>query len=231
MNMSKTSLANLFFLLLVPFPCLSAKPTCTVEISVNRLDCAEAPEDVLQDALKGAAELLRTNCGLVLRVKKGETIEGRPEWCALPWDFKARLRACEAFTYPVRRKEPWRLSLFLVPRTQDSMLSWTQVKDDPPLGPCGPAIGLRERANYGSVFFTDLCWEAIRQHDLGPQASERPWRKILLAHEIVHALTQRNHPTGQRDGNLMADGLAKMGTAISEEQCECMRKSVYVKKR
>ena len=52
----------------------------------------------------------------------------------------------------------------------------------------------------------------------------------LLAHELVHALTQKGHPTRQKVGNILADQTADIGSNITKDQCACMLQSPWVRK-
>jgi hypothetical protein len=227
------------FLSLLPLSVLSVTPAkppvpvYTVELSVYRLDCSQATDRSVKEAVKGAGELLWKKCGVRLKSGRIRALAARPGWCSLPYDEKERLRVCDEMALLPRRKEPGRLTLFLVPKTQDSRLSWTQVEEvrgGPRKTGCAADLDPVDLVRFGSLFFTDLAWETIRAHDQGSEGLDRPWFKVLLAHEIVHALAQVRHPTRRRDNNLMADRLADMGTDIDPDQCACLKKSPYVKK-
>jgi hypothetical protein len=205
---------------------LGAAPAAdrAIELGVWQLDCSTTQEARLREAVAAASDLLTRRCGVALRLAHLSPLAALPEWCDLPRDRRARLRVEDEFSRRARGQEPQALSLFVLPGTQDGRLSWAEV--DLAGRPCGVAA---DPARSGALFLTDMAFTAIRQHDEDPRNADRPWAAALLAHEVFHAATHARHPTRERPGNLMADGLNNIGVELRPAQCDCLRQSAYVR--
>jgi hypothetical protein len=79
---------------------------------------------------------------------------------------------------------------------------------------CGSPRDPARLAEIGSVFITDFGLSA-----------DADYASLLLAHEIAHELTMKQHPTHAPRGSLLADHAADMGPHIPDEDCACMRQS------
>lgn len=198
-----------------------------IELGAWQLSCSHAKPDAIRAAVADADALLRRRCGVGLRLAHLSPLPSLDAWCDLPPKRRGRLAVEDEFTRGPRGSEPRALSLFIVRGTQDGRMSWAEVPKR--ARPCLQGADEPALAGLGCVYMTDLAFDAIDAHDADRRNAGRPWRAALLAHEVVHAATGERHPTGRPAGNLMADALGDIGTALDAEQCACLRRSPFVK--
>ena len=108
------------------------------------------------------------------------------------------------------------LSLFILPTAPQARYAFSVIDTAPGAGCGSPGPG--GLADSGSLFLTDFGLD-----------EGAGFGSLLLAHEIAHELTMRGHPTGGPRGSLLADHPADFGPAISPEDCDCMRRSPFLK--
>lgn len=184
--------------------------------------CSQVQREDVTDALKQASRLLSRRCRIRLRLVDWVTLPIRDGLCQLPGEPGARRQALDRRAAALKRADPSALALFLLPTDEDSRISWSLV-DRSRASACDSPQEARFLARFGSIFFTDLSWGS--KPAVGGYA--RP--ALLLAHEALHSLTQRGHPSGAPRGAVMADHVADIGTGIDPDWCACAAQSPYLK--
>lgn len=175
-------------------------------------------------AVSGASQLLEDRCRLRLLWQGVESLPLESPWCHLPMAADERSRALQELAAKAKGRHRQDLALFLLPSRADDRLSWTLVDASRYAG-CDSPQDTRFLARFGNIFFTDLTWMqgAPKAGEPGPSLAS-----LLVAHEVLHALTQRAHPTGAPRGSVLADHVADIGPAIDDGLCACARQSPYV---
>ena len=175
-------------------------------------------------AVSGASQLLEERCHLRLLWQGVEGLPLESPWCHLPMAMDERSKALQSLAARAKGRHRQELALYLLPSRADERLSWTIV-DASRLSGCDSPQDTRFLARFGNIFFTDLTWMqgAPKATDTGPSLAS-----LLVAHEVLHALTQRAHPTGAPRGSVLADHVADIGPLIDDELCACARQSPYV---
>ena len=208
------------FLLLA---CLAAGRAASAEslvLDAWQLDCSQAQEGSIRAAVMGAALILEP-CHISLKLGNFQALPGGAA-CSLPQAASERAPILAALSRKARHANPRGLSLFILPlqlsSSGDSRYSFSIIEKFKGQARCGdPEPRFLER--YGSIFMTDFALD-------GPDPA---FTAMLLAHEVMHELSQRRHPSHAPRGTLLADHLADMGTKISPSDCACMRLSPYLK--
>ena len=107
-------------------------------------------------------------------------------------------------------------------------MAWAHY-DVKALESCIEPLREEDQVLLGSVFLTREAFLISEFEDnKGSYYSEYPRSAVLLAHELVHALSQKGHPSGEKPGNLMADYVSDIGEKILPEQCACILQSPWV---
>lgn len=179
-------------------------------------------QDVMQ-AVSGASQLLEERCRLRLLWQGVESLPLESAWCHLPIEASERSKALKDLAARAKGRHRQDLGLYLLPTRADERLSWAIV-DASRMAACNSPQDPRFLSRFGHLFFTDLTWMqgAPRAGQNGPSQAA-----LLVAHEVLHALTQRAHPTGAERGSVLADHVADIGPAIDDELCACARQSPY----
>jgi hypothetical protein len=193
-------------------------------VHVFQAACSQAPRHEAEQALAQASALLEQGCGIKLSVTAWTQLplEG---WCHLPADKRTRRLALKRLAASAKAAAPSELAFFLLPSSVDERLSWALVDVSLRSG-CDSPQEARYLKNFGTAFFTDMAWasgEARRGQVPSPAA-------LLVAHEVMHALSQRSHPTGAPRGEVLADHTADIGAKVPGELCECAKRSPYLTK-
>ena len=215
-----------FFLASAPASGASAQgpaPLMEVKLRVYQAQCSSAQPSEVAAAIEGARALLEERCALRLLVQEGRSLGLQSEWCQLPIETQARTKALQRLSAQAKGQHARELALFLLPTSVDTRLSWAYV-DNSLRSNCDSPQEPRFFGRFGSLFVTDLSWD-LSAPAAGAAAPTMP--SLLLAHEVLHALTQRGHPTGAPRGSVMADHYSDMGPAIEEGWCACARRSPY----
>lgn len=191
-------------------------------VHVFQAACSQARRDEVEQAITRASALLQQGCAVSLSLSAWTELplEG---WCHLPVDARQRRRDLHALASAAKAPAPRELAFFLLPSSADDRLSWALV-DVSLRSACDSPQEARYLKDFGSAFYTDLAWmagEARRGQDPSPAA-------LLVAHEVLHALSMRGHPSGAKPGTLMADHLADMGPRVPLGWGDCARQSPYL---
>jgi hypothetical protein len=185
--------------------------------------CSQLDADSVLEAVAGASALLEAHCGVALSVTAWVPLPLDSGWCHLPAAPADRGVALRALAQAAKKAHPRDLALFLLPSDADPRISWALV-DDSLRSACDSPQEARFLDRFGCFFFTDLSWGYA-----GSSAGPGPSRAALLvAHEVLHSLTQRGHPTGAAPGFVMADHVADLGPQISDDWCACAQQSPYL---
>jgi hypothetical protein len=216
----------LLFLGLATGATAASSPLLQADVDLFRPACSQADLDEVRAAVLGASALLQSRCQLRLKLTGLRLLPQDSDWCHLPAGPKERSLRLQALVQRQKMAQPRRLGLFLLPTGTDERLSWAIVDQSPRSG-CDSPQEARFLPRFGSFFFTDLTWmqSQARRDETGPSRSA-----LLVAHEVLHALTQRGHPTGVADGGVMTDHVAAMGPRIDDDWCACARRSPFVRK-
>lgn len=203
---------------------LPAAPRLQARVHIFHPACSHSrPVDVAR-ALSQASQVLERRCGISLSLTASTNLKVGTPWCRLPAGPAERSRLLQALAAQAKHEDPRCLAFFLLPSAADQRLSWAVVDVSEPQG-CGAPREPRFLARFGSAFFTD---QAFLGDD--PKAATGA-SAIVMAHEALHCLTQRSHPTGEPRGSLMADHLTDMGQDLDEDWCACARQSPYLEPR
>lgn len=186
---------------------LGAAPSFEARVTVFQSGCSDTDRGQVEKHLRDASAILQKGCGLSLTLTA---------WTALPTSHAFCHAAPQREAAALKTADPQALALFLLPTRADLRLSWAVI-DVSAASACDSPQEPRFLKRFGALFFTDIAW------------TQRP--ALLLAHEVLHALTQRGHPNGAPYGHVMADHLADMGPQISQDWCACARQSPYLRKR
>jgi hypothetical protein len=203
---------------------LSASPAVKLaHLSVFQPACSQVDPGDVQTAVAGASALLEAHCGISLSLTAWTKLPIDSPWCHLPAAPADRGVALRALAQAAKKAHPRDLALFLLPSDADPRISWALV-DDSLRSACNSPQEARFLDRFGCFFFTDLSW-AYAGSSAGPGPSRAA---LLVAHEVLHSLTQRGHPTGTAPGSVMADHVADLGPQISEDWCACAQQSPYL---
>lgn len=191
-------------------------------VHVFQAACSQAPRHEAEQALAQASAVLEQGCGIKLSVTAWTQLplEG---WCHLPEGKRQRRLALKRLAAGAKAAAPSELAFFLLPSSADERLSWALV-DVSLRSACDSPQDPRYLKDFGTAFFTDLAWlsgDARRGETPSPAA-------LLVAHEVMHALSNKSHPTGAARGEVLADHLADIGARIPAELCQCAKKSPYL---
>jgi hypothetical protein len=196
----------------------------TARITVFQPGCSQVLRAEVEDAVEGASRLLAQGCGIGLGLTAWARLPLGHALCALPAEPGARSKALQAASRRLKAAAPRSLALILLPTDADPRLSWALV-DRSRRSACDSPQEPRFLPRFGSLYFTDLSWGLPRREDGLSQGA------LLLAHEVLHALTHRSHPSGAPHGHVMADHVAAMGQTVDEDWCACARMSPYLRAR
>lgn len=198
-----------------------AAPELESHLRLYRPECSSADLPDVEAAIHGASALLKSCCQLSLRYEGHQSLPLDSQWCHLPDSPLESSKALQQLAAQAKARHPRELALFLLPSSADRRLSWALV-DTSLRSACDSPQERRFLARFGSFFFTDLTW---MQAANGKEPSRAA---LLVAHEVLHSLTQRGHPTGVEPGSVMADHVADLGPKITADWCDCARRSPYV---
>jgi hypothetical protein len=214
------------------FLCLAAisAPAATAnlpsaQVRIFKPACSSTDVSDVAQALGEASALLEARCHLRLHLEGVVSLPEVSDWCHLPPDPAGRALALRRLAADAKTPHPRELALFLLPSDADPRLSWALV-DASRRSACDSPQERRFLARFGSFFFTDETWMAsldFREEGGSSRAA------LLVAHEVLHCLTQRGHPTGVGPGSVMADHVADLGTKIGDDWCACALQSPYLK--
>jgi hypothetical protein len=199
------------------------RPLLEARIHVFQPACSRSRLSDVQTALTDASRRLQAACGIRLRLGSVHSLPANSPWCILPARAADRSARLKILAQEAKRAEPASLALFLLPSGTDMRYSWALVDQSAARG-CDSPQEARFLDRLGSLFFTDLCFS------LGPGFDGTPRPGLLVAHEVLHALTQRGHPSGAPRGALMADHIADLGPTLTPDWCACARRSPYVQR-
>ena len=199
----------------------AAAPELEAKLRLYKPDCSSADIPDVEAAIHGASALLKSCCQLSLRYEGHQSLPLDSQWCHLPDSPVESSKALQALAAQAKAHHPRELALFLLPSSADQRLSWALV-DTSLRSACDSPQERRFLARFGNIFFTDLTWMQAAD---GKEPSRAA---LLVAHEVLHSLTQRGHPTGTEPGSVMADHVAGLGPKIGEDWCACARRSPYV---
>jgi hypothetical protein len=202
----------------------SAGPTLQARVTIFQAGCSQVLRADVEDAVAAASRLLTQGCGIGLSLTAWTRLPLSHALCALPGEPGARSKALQAASARLKAAAPRSLALILLPTDADPRLSWALV-DRSRRSACDSPQEPRFLPRFGSLFFTDLSWGLQAREDGLSQGA------LLLAHEVLHALTHRGHPSGAAHGHVMADHVAAMGPKVDEDWCECARMSPYLRAR
>jgi hypothetical protein len=209
-----------------PLSALEKPPLLEAELDLFQPICSSTDLDEVRAAVQSASDLLQSRCQLRLKLRTARTLPLDSEWCHWPDVPAERQQRFQALAREAKAAHPRRLGLFLLPSGADQRLSWALVDESLRSG-CDSPQEARFLPRFGSFFFTDLTWMLAKPApgETGPSKAA-----LLVAHEALHALTQRTHPSGATRGSVMADRLVDMGPAIADDWCACARRSPYARK-
>lgn len=194
----------------------------TARVHVYRPACSQAQPEAVAQALSQAAALLAP-CGFSLSLTAWTELPFEHGFCHPVGGRAAQRSALKALATAAKRDDPRALALFLLPAGDDERLSWATV-DVSLASACDSPQEARFLDRFGQCFISDLAWaQTLTQAKDGPTAPA-----YLLAHEVLHALSQRGHPSHAPRGSILADHLSDFGPAVAPELCACARKSPYV---
>ena len=214
----------LLVFLTLPLWSEAVQPLLQAKLGIYQALCSNADPGQVRDAVHAASHLLERHCGIRLQALAFKNFPLGSRWCHLPTDSAERSQLLQKLAAEAKMQHPRQLSLFLVPSATDRRLSWAIV-DLSLQADCNSPQEARFLARFGSFFFTDLAWTLAKPNTAGPLQPS-----YLIAHEVLHALTQRRHPTLAARGNVMADHLTDMGPTIEADWCDCARRSPYLRK-
>lgn len=200
-------------------------PTLQARVRVFQAYSSQTDPETLAAALDQASALLTGSCGLGLSLTAITRLPLDSPWSRLPPGREARSRALKRLAAQAKAPDPGALALFVLPSSADERLSWALV-DVSPQSACDSPQEARFLDRFGSLFLTDLSFDLPRDREAPPPGPAA----LLLAHELLHSLTQRGHPSHAPRGSVMADHWADMGPAIAQDWCDCARRSPYAQK-
>lgn len=213
------------FLGLPPAPARAqARKALQAQIRIFKPECSSTDTVDVAQAIRDASALLQQRCGLRLRLVGEQSLPVASDWCHLPASPGERAALLRTLAAAAKAAHPRELALFLLPSSADPRLSWAFIDTSLRAG-CDSPQEPRFLARFGSLFFTDATWAASlpRRGDPGPSRAA-----LLVAHEVLHSLTQRGHPTGVGRGYVMADHVADIGEKIGDDWCACAQQSPYL---
>jgi hypothetical protein len=205
---------------------LTAAPTraavfLEARVHVYQPACSQVQAQAVAQALSQAAALLAP-CGLSLSLTAWTALPLAHGFCHPVEGRAAQRSALRALATAAKREDPGALALFLLPDGADERLSWATV-DVSRASACDSPQEARFLDRFGQCFVSDLAWaQDLPKDEAGPTAPA-----FLLAHEVLHALSQRGHPSHAPRGSILADHLSDIGPAVSPELCACARRSPY----
>jgi hypothetical protein len=216
--------AALFLGLLAASLHAQASKAPLARIRLFKPECSATDGADVAEAIQEASALLEHRCGLRLALVGQEPLPVASGWCHLPAGPRERAKALRSLAAAAKAAHPRELALFLLPSSADPRLSWAFI-DSSLRAACDSPQEPRFLARFGCLFFTDETWMAAlsRQPGSGPSRAA-----LLVAHEVLHSLTQRGHPTGAEPGSVMADHVADLGTKIGDDWCACALQSPYL---
>lgn len=197
------------------------RASAVVRVHVFQAACSQAQRSAVEKAIAQADELLRQSCALTLTLTAWTQLPLQ-DWCHLPTGQAESRAALKQLAARAKADAPAELAFFLLPSSADERLSWALV-DVSRHSACDSPQESRYLKDFGTAFFTDLAFLAA-EADLARLPSEPA---LLVAHEAIHALSNRGHPTHAGRGELMADHLADIGPRIPQDWCACARRSPY----
>ena len=190
------------------------------------LECSQATLAEVPAIVAGADALLRQGCQLGLSLSAALELKGG---CGLPSDQAGRRKALQELLAPLKAGHPEDLALLVVPTGFEARYSWAVI-DISRFAGCSSPKDPRWLHRFGALFLTDFGLATAVQLDASrPGGASQPFASLLLAHEVMHALTHRPHPTRLPTGNLMADTLGAMGPALTPDWCACAKRSPYLR--
>jgi hypothetical protein len=197
----------------------SALGASSLRIDIWTWDCCGVTQGQAEAALKTAALILKP-CGISLKKGSFKALATGLKDCHLPMDEAQRAPILKRLSQAPRQLNPKGLSLFLI-GDQDhagdgERYSFSVVEKSKGAG-CGDPES-RFLENFGSLYMTEFAFAS----------PEKDFAGLLLAHEIMHELTQRSHPTHAPRGSLLADHLPDLGPKILAQDCACMSQSPYL---
>jgi hypothetical protein len=194
----------------------------TANVHIYQPACSQAQAEAVARSLSQASALLAP-CGLSLSLTAWTALPLAHGFCHPVEGRAAQRRALQALATAAKRDDPRALALFLLPEGADERLSWATV-DVSVASACDSPQEARFLDRFGQCFVSDLAWaQSLPQAEAGPTAPA-----YLLAHEVLHALSQRGHPNHAPRGSILADHLSDIGPAVAPELCACARKSPYI---
>lgn len=203
---------------------LAAAPTLTARVHVYQPACSQTQPQAVAQALSQAAALLAP-CGIGLSLTAWTALPLTQGFCKPLPSRREQRQALRDLATALKREDPGALALCLLPEGADERLSWATV-DISAASACDSPQEARFLGRFGQCFISDLAWaQDLPREQAGPTAPA-----YLLAHEALHALTQRRHPSHAARGELLADHLADLGPQINPELCACARQSPYLKR-
>jgi hypothetical protein len=209
-----------------PAPATVFAPRLWARVHVFQADCSYVSRPDVLDAIAQASDLLGRRCGVGLKVASWTRMDLPSPWCQLPPEKSQRKSLVAYLARIAKRRDPRSLAFFLLPSKADQRFSWALVDISRQRG-CGSPSEARFLDRFGSAFFTDLAWKYGGDSDAGGEGGTSG-AAILVAHETLHCLTQRGHPTYAPRGAVMADSLTDMGDDIDADWCACARQSPYL---
>jgi hypothetical protein len=211
--------AALLFFLLCANAFAAKAPYRSVRIQAWIPACSNADAGALKEAAKGA-DLILKGCGIRLQMEEPRRLEERERsLCELPDSESERRPFLAKFSRPLRLKNPRGLSLFLYPTQSKASYSFAIIDKSAQAG-CASPKDPSKLADYGSIFMSDFALKG----EAGLAAK-------LLAHEVAHALTNQDHPTGAPRGRVLADHVSDMGSSFSPFECVCMIHSPFLTRK
>jgi hypothetical protein len=168
------------------------------------------------EAVSGAAKILAP-CGIKLESEPLRGLASKPDWCNPPSTEVERKPLLREMTRPLRLKNLRGLSLFILPTSAKARYAFSIIDESPGAGCGSPGYG-EGLIDTGSLFMTDFSFD-----------EDAKFSALLLAHEIVHELTMKQHPTYEPRGSVLADHIADFGPTIPVSDCNCMHQSPFLK--
>jgi hypothetical protein len=188
----------------------------SLQLQVWKVDCSHSSDESVLEAISGAAKILAPS-GIRLEADPIRPLASNAVWCGSVASEPGGTAMLTEMFRPLRLKNLRGLSLFILPTPAKARYSFSIIDESPDAG-CGSPRDGETLSVTGAIFMTDFGLE-----------QDANFSALLLAHEITHELTMKQHPTHAPRGSILADHVADFGPVIPASYCSCMQLSPFLR--